>query len=192
MKWPETSLIDCSLSCQQKATTKILLRTIVWLLWRDAYWREVYFVKWPHNPRRKKRQTSLYSMGVLPAIINFRIFTLKNTIFTLNLHTFSWSSFFSLHRWKIWRNLPSSFLHFAKTFVFTFFTLKKPKSSVFQKTRLGPHSIYACRPWCSSLFHSLRGVFLPSYDVGVCRAVWMITRSSRGSCKMFVDLLKVL
>ena len=45
---------------------------------------------------------------------------------------------FSLHRWKIYRNLQSSFLHFAKNFGFTFFTLKKPKSTVFLKTRLKP------------------------------------------------------
>ena len=53
-----------------------------------------------------------------------------------------------------------------------------------EKRQTSLYSIHACRPWCSSLFHSLRGVFWPSYDAGVCRVVWMITRSSRGSCKM--------
>ena len=38
-------------------------------------------------------------------------FMLGSSHFTPNLPTFRWSSFFSLHMWKILRNIPSSFLH---------------------------------------------------------------------------------
>mgnify|MGYP001793653112 CR=1 FL=1 len=49
-----------------------------------------------------------------------------NTIFTLNFHIFCQLLFFSLHMWKIHRNLQSPFLHFARNCVFTFFALWKP------------------------------------------------------------------
>ena len=33
---------------------------------------------------------------------------------SLDFHIFCWSSFFSLHMWKIWRNLQPLFPHFVK------------------------------------------------------------------------------
>ena len=54
-----------------------------------------------HTQTFKFESQTPTKMEVYPARVDLGIFTLKNTIFTLNLHTFCWPSFFSLHMWKI-------------------------------------------------------------------------------------------
>ena len=77
-------------------------------------------------------------MVVEPVRIEFRIFTLKNTIFTLNLHIFCRSSFFRLHMWNVWRNIKSSFPNLVKNCVFTFVTLTKSNLQSSRQPSKGP------------------------------------------------------
>ena len=63
----ETQLIDCPMSFQHIATTKLFLQTIVWLLRGNDCWREGYFVKWPHSPWRKEINHHLLNTCLLPA-----------------------------------------------------------------------------------------------------------------------------
>ena len=106
MKWPETSLIDSPVCCQQEATKKMLWRTIIWFWWRNDCWKEGYFVKLSHS----QRMLSFFVVGA-----GFEAWWLS--------HMYTWSTC----DWWLWylSDEPSKSVQLSKSCVVVSFIPKR-------------------------------------------------------------------